>query len=572
MKIGIAILSRFSSRRLPGKALHLIGDRCLLDRVVARAEQAGLPLAIATSDDPSDDAIERYARRAGVACHRGSLENVTARLLSCARAHGWDFVIRINGDNVFTDPQTIRALALLAGTGTFDFLTNVPGRSFPFGMSVEVLRTDFLELIERDFDDSDREHVTKWLYDHPAVGRRYVLENHEVPEARGLQLAIDTPDDVERAARIIDASAALDLAFCRLTLREIVRLATHPPTNFWHGRHGPMLVAEIGGNHEGSFDAARRLCELAIDSGADSVKFQIYSGDKLVSPVESPDRNKHFKRFELAMSQHIELAQMCKDGGVIYAASVWDEEALDAMDPHLAYYKVGSGDLTAWPLLRAHAVRGKPILLSTGLATLEEVLQTVRFLQRANPIYLSSDYLCVLQCTSMYPIPIEEAGLNVMKSLRRETRLSVGYSDHTVGSNALRTAAAMGADVLEFHFTDSRDGRTFRDHAVSLTRDEVRQLAAQIAEDRRAMGSAVKLPTKSEVETGHVTSFRRAVYPGRRIAAGDRIQEHDLVTLRPMHGTDARDFDAVAGSTAVRDLEPFSAIREGVDFERGGHG
>ena len=335
---------------------------------------------------------------------------------------------------------------------------------------------------------------------------------------------------------------------------------TGSAVNPWRGKHGPLLICEIGGNHEGDFGCALRLTELALDSGVDFVKFQLYRGATLVSSLEAPDRLAHFTRFELLPEQHLALARLCESAGVGYMASVWDLDMLDFIDSHLPIYKVGSGDLTAFPMLRAFALRGKPIILSTGLSTLDEVLEAVRFIQSTNPVYRRREMLALLQCTSMYPIDNAEANLRVMDTLRSATGLAVGYSDHTTGRLALFAAAARGAEVLEFHFTDDRAGRSFRDHQVSLTRDEVRDLCAQLDELQALLGDGVKRPLACEIETGHVRSFRRAVYCRRPLKAGEVIQQADLVVLRPNHGIDAREFDAVAGKHAARDLRAFEAL------------
>ena len=328
----------------------------------------------------------------------------------------------------------------------------------------------------------------------------------------------------------------------------------------WQGRFGPMLIAEIGGNHEGDFDAALRMTDLAIASGADVVKFQVYTGDTLVSPTEAPDRHRHFQRFELPPEQHIALAERCHAAGRIYNASVWDLDMLDWLDPHLSFYKIGSGDLTAYPLLDGLARRGKPMLLSTGLASLPEVVDAVRFIRSANPDYEDPARLALLQCTSMYPTAPEEVNLRVMDTLREATGLAVGYSHHAIDRLALLVAAARGASVLEFHFTDQREGRTFRDHAISLTAVEVAQLAEQIERVQRVLGHAAKAPTAGEHESGHVTSFRRAVYSRRALRAGERLRYEDLVVLRPNHGIDARNLDQVIGRVVAADTPAFGAL------------
>lgn len=334
-----------------------------------------------------------------------------------------------------------------------------------------------------------------------------------------------------------------------------------PQASHWAGRHGPLLIAEIGGNHEGDFDAALRMADLAIGSGADVVKFQIYTGDTLVSPVESPDRHRHFQRFELAPEQHIALARHCRAAGRDYNASVWDLDALDWLDPYLTFYKIGSGDLTAYPLLEGFARRGKPILLSTGLSDLEEVADAVRLIRRVNPAYASPGMLALLQCTSMYPTSPDEVNLLAMDALAAATGCPVGYSHHTPDGLALLAAVARGAAVLEFHFTDRREGQSFRDHAISLMAEEVRELAGQVERIRRLLGQPGKAPTPGERESGHVTSFRRAVYSRRPLRAGECVRREDLVVLRPNHGVDARAFEDAIGRAVARDTPAFAALR-----------
>lgn len=324
-------------------------------------------------------------------------------------------------------------------------------------------------------------------------------------------------------------------------------------TNSWQGKHGPLLIAEIGGNHEGDFEYAKRLTQLAIESDVDYIKFQLYTGDTLVSRVENPIRNKHFKKFELSKDQYIELAKMCNAAGIGFMASVWDIDYLEWIDAYMPIYKIGSGDLTAYPVLKATAKKGKPIILSTGLSTLEDVVGAVEYIQSIDPIYKNPDFLSVLQCTSMYPIPFEDANLHVMKTIHDLTGLPIGYSDHTEGSKALEIAVAMGAQVLEFHFTDSREGKEFRDHKVSLTRDEVHALIKDIKNITVLQGHPMKRPLA--IEGDHPKTFRRAVYPLHDIPEGTVIEEKHLTTLRPNHGIDARDFDKLIGKTTTLALK-----------------
>jgi N-acetylneuraminate synthase/N,N'-diacetyllegionaminate synthase len=315
------------------------------------------------------------------------------------------------------------------------------------------------------------------------------------------------------------------------------------------------LIAEIGGNHEGSFEAAQEQCRLAIESGADCIKFQVYSADGLVNSVQSPDRHAHFTRFELTREQHIALANMCREAGRDYLASIWEIGMVDSLDSYLKHYKIGSGDLTALPMLRQFAQKGKPIILSTGLSTLEEVKWAVNEIRKVNLLYNDPGMIVLLQCTSMYPIPDSDANLSVIQSLADIPNVIVGYSDHTVGIDALVTSVALGARVLEFHFTDQREGREFRDHKVSLMVDEVVDLRRRCEKVITLLGSSKKTPLEIEISTGHVISFRRALYPARNLEAGHVIVPEDLLCLRPCVGIGAEYYDQVVGLKLLRPVQ-----------------
>lgn len=333
--------------------------------------------------------------------------------------------------------------------------------------------------------------------------------------------------------------------------------------NYFKSKKNPVFfIAEIGGNHEGDFKYAQQLTELAIESGADAIKFQLYSGDTLVSRIENPERNAHFKRFELARQQYLHLANLCQAAGVSYMASVWDADMLAWIDPFISIHKVGSGDLTCYPLIRRLIATGKPLILSTGLSTLEEISATVNYINNIDPTYLVDRKLAILQCTSSYPTPDEDANLDVIMTLRDTYGLPVGYSDHTLGTDAITTAVALGAEIIEAHFTDSREGKTFRDHQVSLTREEVLALMPLLKRIRTLKGSKNKEVTPSEVSSGHPQSFRRSIYASRDIEPGEMLTEQNLTVLRPAHGLPATEFDRILGRTAAVKISAHHLLRD----------
>lgn len=185
------------------------------------------------------------------------------------------------------------------------------------------------------------------------------------------------------------------------------------------GNSGVLMIAEIGGNHEGDFEYAKKLVRDAVSTKADVVKLQLYTGDTLVNKKLSPTRNEHFKKFELSKEQYIELAKMVIDAGKFFTASVWDLDMLEWIDPYMAFYKIGSGDLTAYPVIKKTAELGKPIIISAGLSTEQEVIDCVKFIQSVDKKYCTPEYLAVLQCTAMYPIEVTDANLAVINRDRK---------------------------------------------------------------------------------------------------------------------------------------------------------
>lgn len=329
----------------------------------------------------------------------------------------------------------------------------------------------------------------------------------------------------------------------------------------WQSSDGVYIIAEIGGNHEGNFDYACELTHLACQSGADNVKFQVYTGDSLVNKLESPDRHSHFKKFQLTHEQYLTLHSICKSYSKDFSASVWDVAAIDSMAPLMPFFKIGSGDLTAYPVLAALAKTKKPLMLSTGLSTLEEIQDTVNFLTSCDPIYEEGTHLSILQCTSMYPIPDEDANLNVILTLQEKfPQYSIGYSDHTTEQMAVEVAVSLGAEILEVHFTDKREGKTFRDHKVSLVKDEIQQLRSRLVKIKKLAGSFNKAPAPSEIESNHITTFRRGLYLNKDLKSGSLVKESDLVSLRPNHGIDARDWQKIIGKKTTKDLQALAKL------------
>lgn len=216
MKVGYVILCRFGSSRLPGKILEDVAGRPILEYIHERVSTAaGVdPVVVATSLDSSDDPIAAYCVRHGLPFYRGPLDNVADRFLGCAVQYGFDYAVRINGDNLFASPALLAEAASHARTGRYDFVTNVRGRTFPTGMSVEIVGVPFYASVLSAFTQPRHfEHVTLYLYENEGIGRRRYLENQWCPEARGTHMAIDTEQDLAMARQLFGRTGGAHLQY-----------------------------------------------------------------------------------------------------------------------------------------------------------------------------------------------------------------------------------------------------------------------------------------------------------------------------------------------------------------------
>ena len=321
-----------------------------------------------------------------------------------------------------------------------------------------------------------------------------------------------------------------------------------------------FFIAEIGGNHEGDFEYAKLLVDLAVESGADAVKFQFYTGDSIVNEFIDPERNKHFWNFTLPVEKNLELLNAVRTRSCKAMASLWDIETVDVYEPFLPIHKIGSGDLTHFQMIKRLTQSKKPLILSTGISDLATISKTLEFIESCDPTYISEQKIALLHCVSNYPTNDWEANLNGMITLKNEFGLPVGYSDHTIGSQAIEIAVAMGAEIIEKHFTDTRENKSFRDHSVSLTKNETIQTLHMIRKIITLKGNNEKNITQSEIDAKHDVSFRRSLFAKHNIKKGTVVSENDVIALRPNVGLSAEHFYDLIGSRLnrhIKKLEPF---------------
>ena len=315
-----------------------------------------------------------------------------------------------------------------------------------------------------------------------------------------------------------------------------------------------LLVAEIGVNHEGDFAVARQLLRQAASAGADAVKFQAYYPKELrfISPQAEPDRFQRAQKNVLSWDQFRVLADDAQKAGVMFLCTYFDVETIEAVADLVPAMKVASGDLTNVELLRNVAKTGKPVMLSTGMSDERKIAQALDVLSYGVPASLV-DRVVLLQCTSSYPCPPEQAQLRAIPYLRRQFGLRTGYSDHTTGITACQAAVALGACVIEKHFTDRKTDRTFRDHALSVEPDEFHQLVEAIRNIEMLLGREEKVVQPTEQE--NLMAMRRSIGVRRAVCIGTRLTPELLVALRPAAGWPADEVDALVGRVLGRPLE-----------------
>lgn len=296
----------------------------------------------------------------------------------------------------------------------------------------------------------------------------------------------------------------------------------------------PLLIAEIGNNHEGNADVALRLAEAAMEAGADAVKVQIIEPARLVNRSEE-QRIAQLTRYRLPREVFLEMAARVRAKGGLFMASVFDCDSLTQWAPHLDAIKIASGDLDFDPLLQIAALSGKPIVLSTGMSSLDEIARSARVIADALPAGAKLvDSLALLHCVSLYPTPLDQTNLAAMAILRDKLGLTVGYSDHTLGIASALVALGLGSRIVEKHFTLDKNYSSFRDHALSAEPAEFVQLAAAFKNHAAMLGSGRRDGNLPDAATR--AAARRGIVTARDIAAGATLTADDLDYVRPAKG------------------------------------
>lgn len=306
--------------------------------------------------------------------------------------------------------------------------------------------------------------------------------------------------------------------------------------------HEVAIIAEVGVNHEGNVETASRLIELAATAGADAVKFQSYTPARYAS-ASDPARLERVGRFSLSEEEHRRLAAEAEALKIHMFSTPLSEDVLPLLAELFPAIKIASGDLTFEPLVRAAARLGKPVVMSTGLGTVEEIDAAVAWFRDELDGAELTERLVIMHCVSAYPTPIEEANIMTVPFLAERYGVPTGYSNHVIGADACLAAVALGASVIEVHFTDQKSGRDFRDHEISFDPDDLARFVAQALGVRASLGSKGKAVTPSELANREMT--RKGLVAAEDLSVGTVLRREHVMYARPATEFSAGEIDAV---------------------------
>lgn len=320
-----------------------------------------------------------------------------------------------------------------------------------------------------------------------------------------------------------------------------------------------FIIAEAGVNHNGSFELAKQLVDKAVWAGADCIKFQTFNSKNLVSKDaqkaeyqkkttdSSESQLEMLKKLELSKEEFIELRDYCNQKGIMFLSTPFDLESIDFLASiGVKTWKIPSGEITNYPFLRAIGKRKESVIMSTGMCTLDEVRDAIKVLKD-----FGTTDITLLHCTTEYPAPYDSVNLKAMLTLQKEFGFKVGYSDHTNGIEVPVAAVAMGASVIEKHFTLDKNMEG-PDHKASLEPDELKLMVQSIRNVEVALGDGKKQP--SDAEKKNIAIARKSIVAACEIKKGEIFTEENLTAKRPGNGISPMNWAEVLGKIAKRDF------------------
>jgi N,N'-diacetyllegionaminate synthase len=325
--------------------------------------------------------------------------------------------------------------------------------------------------------------------------------------------------------------------------------------------HQVFIIAEAGVNHNGSLKIAKKMVDAAKEAGADACKFQTFEAERIISRFakkaeyqqrttsEDESQLEMVKRLELGEEAHRELFSYCRKKNILFLSSAFDTQSVDFLNElGVEIFKIPSGEITNLPYLRKAGSLGKKVIVSTGMATLEEVKGALKILKQSGT---SLEDITVLHCNTEYPTPIHDVNLRAMVTIKERFNVKVGYSDHTPGTEVAIAAVALGASVIEKHFTLDRNMEG-PDHSASLEPDELKYMISAIRNIEKALGSGIKEPSQSEKK--NISVARKSIVASINIKKGELFSVENLAVKRPGTGVSPMEWDRVIGKRAKRNF------------------
>lgn len=312
-----------------------------------------------------------------------------------------------------------------------------------------------------------------------------------------------------------------------------------------------VVIAEIGNNHEGDYSLAEKMVWAAAQAGADAVKFQTFRAEHLVSPKEEA-RLAQLKSFELTFKQFEQLKDVADKAGIMFISTPFDIESAKFLNGLVPAFKIASGDNTFYPLIETVASFGKPIILSCGIAELPELMYAKSRIEEVWKQTSASPGLAALHCVTSYPVPEDQANLAAIRTLREALGCEIGYSDHTLGIEAAVLSVALGARIVEKHFTLDKNFSSFRDHQLSADPDEFQRLVQRIRAAEMMLGTGIKV--LQEGENAIKSVVRRSIVAAHDLKAGQILHLEDITWVRPGGGLPPGDEKLVLGKILKCDL------------------
>ena len=558
------------SKRLRGKSLMSVNEIPLLYRVVSSVKDMEFidEIVVATTDMLADDPIEAAAKDLNVSIFRGDSLNVLKRFTDASRdLEEHDVIVRFTADNPLYNKGISHEIYKQHIANKTDY-TFVHGLSHivPEFFNVNILR----EANDLARDNFDKEHVTPFFRKNAKLFKIQELAN----DFKGLRpdldahLTIDTNDQLADFEQLLidlnydNQSVSLEEIYGYLDQRKKLPVSASLRINLDGIPVGDgfptYIIAEIGQNHNGEVRLAKKLIDMAVDAGANAVKFQKrdipseLTKEAFDRPYDNPNSfgktyGEHRMFLELDEQEHLELKEYAQAKGITYFCTPCDVPSLELLERiGCPFFKVASRDLTNIPLLEALGKTGKPVIISTGMASLEDIDTAIAALK------LGKDKLMILQCTSQYPCALENVNLKVMDTLKKNYGLITGFSDHTSGVVISTAASVMGAAIIEKHITLDRTMKG-TDQPGSLERSGLTKLVQYIRGCEIAIGDGVK--AVNPATKAAKVKLARSVTSRTPIKKGTVLTDELICLKSPGDGIKWSDRQVIVGKIAQRDIE-----------------